>query len=117
MNFYYSNVISFGTNKQQQRHGTVTIFYCSSSFWRIYWNPNRRPLTAWTVKWKRMKLWNVQTVARDTVREICNKVLLLLAVTLFNQIKLKRALNSVNYEDKSLNLHDVVRLPMSRNET
>jgi hypothetical protein len=30
-----------------------------------------------------------------------------LAVTLFNQIKLKRALNSVNYEDKSSDLHDV----------
>lgn len=39
-----------------------------------------------------------------TVTEMCNKVLLLLAVTLFNQIKLKRALNSVNYEDKSSGL-------------
>lgn len=41
------------------------------------------------------------------VTEMCNKVLLLLAVTLFNQIKLKRALSSVNYEDKSEDLHDV----------
>lgn len=41
------------------------------------------------------------------VTEMCNKVLLLLAVTLFNQIKLKRALSSLNYEDKSKDLHDV----------
>jgi hypothetical protein len=44
----------------------------------------------------RMK-WNVQ-LRSPFVR---------LAVTLFNQIKLKRALNSVNYEDKSSDLHDV----------
>lgn len=44
------------------------------------------------------ELWNVQTIGAE---KCAIKVLLLLAVTLFNQIKLKRALNSVNYEDKS----------------
>jgi hypothetical protein len=49
----------------------------------------------------------VQTVAVDEMKCAIKSPFVRLAVTLFNQIKLKRALNSVNYEDKSSDLHDV----------
>lgn len=49
----------------------------------------------------------MQTVASDEMKCAIKSPFVELAVTLFNQIKLKRALNSVNYEDKSSDLHDV----------
>lgn len=49
----------------------------------------------------------MQTVAVDEMKCAIKSPFVKLDVTLFNQIKLKRALNSVNYEDKIPDLHDV----------
>lgn len=79
--FLLFDVTSFGTNKQQ--HETVTTIHCSPSFDEF------SEISKETFDWVNeiMKCANCRS---DTVGEMCNKVPLLLAVTLFNQIKLER---------------------------